>query len=61
MVAELWWFLNCRKSPAVKRTSLFTMRDLERDGTGTFSGSCKSQLALFTTERQGELQSVVAF
>jgi hypothetical protein len=59
MFSELRLFLDCRKSHAVNRTSLVTLRDLELDGTGTVSRRCNSQLALFKTKRQSELQSVV--
>ena len=38
-----------------------TIRDLEPAGTGTDSGTWKSQLALFTTERQRDLRPAVAF
>jgi hypothetical protein len=60
MVTELRVFFNYRKRPLVGRASLVTQRDLEPDGTGTVSGSCSWQLALFTTEWQGELWPAVA-
>jgi hypothetical protein len=45
----------------VNRGSPVTLRDLEPAGTETFGGSCNSQLALFTTERQRELRPAVEF
>jgi hypothetical protein len=54
-------FLNCRQRPAVNFASQVTLRDLEPSGKGTVSGSCNSQHALFTAERQRELRLAVAF
>jgi hypothetical protein len=61
MVKELWVFLNRRKRHPANRAAQVTLRDLETAGTRTVSRSCKSQLALSTTERQRELRPVVAF
>jgi hypothetical protein len=61
MVKELWVFLNCRKRHPANRAAQITLRDLETAGTRTAGRSCKSQLALSTTERQRELRPVVAF
>ena len=52
---------NHRKRPPVNRASQVTLRDLEIAVTGTVSGSCDLQPALFTTERQRELRAEVAF
>ena len=38
-----------------------TLHDFEPAGRGTVIGSCNSQLALFTTERQRELRQAVSF
>jgi hypothetical protein len=51
----------CRKRPPVNRASLVTLRDLEPAGTRTISVCYNSQLELFTSERRGDLRSVVAF
>jgi hypothetical protein len=44
---------NCRQDCPVNRVSEIMLRDFEPAGTGTVSGSSKSQLALFTVEHQG--------
>ena len=53
MGMEFWWFFNCRKDCPVNRLSEITLRGFELGETGTVSGSCKSQLALFTAEHRG--------
>jgi hypothetical protein len=49
------------KRPSVNRVLQVTLHDLEPAGTGTDSGSCTLQLALFTAEQQHELRLAVAF
>ena len=61
MVTELLVFFYCRKRPRMNLASQVTVRDLEPAGRGTVSGSCNSQLALFTTERQRDLRPAVKF
>jgi hypothetical protein len=53
--------LNGYEVTGVDRALQVTPRDLEADGTRTVSRSCKSQLALFTAERQRVLRPAVAF
>lgn len=52
--------LNCYEVTGANRALQVTLRDLEPDGTRTVSKSSKSQLALFTAERQRALRPVVA-
>jgi hypothetical protein len=61
MVMDLRVLFHHRKHPSVNRVLQVTLYDLEPAGTGTHSGNCISQLALFTTEQQHELQLAVHF
>jgi len=49
----------CRKRPPVNLAPHVALRDLEPAGKGTVSGSCNTQLALFTTERQRDWRPAV--
>jgi len=60
IVTELGFF-NYRKRPPMNRAPQVTLRNLQPAGTWIGSGSCESQLAVFTTERQRELLPAVAF
>jgi len=53
--------LNGYEVTGVDHALQVALRDLESDGTRTVSRSCKSQLALFTAERQRALLKAVAF
>ena len=61
MVTEFWRFSNCHAQHLGYRALQAAQRGLEPAGTGTVSGSCNSQFALFTTERLRELRPAVAF
>lgn len=61
MDTELRVVVNWRKRTSVNRASPVILCDVEPSGLRTVSRSCKSQLALFTTERHREMQSGVVF
>jgi hypothetical protein len=52
---------HCRKHPPVNRVSQVALFDLYPAEPETVNRSCKSQLALFTTNQQREVRPAVAF